>query len=737
MLNLRREPRARPRQALCVTASAAALAAIWALGLGLPGPAHAAPSSGPDSGPDAIPDATPGAAQDADETGEAHQGAGAGVHVGDDGVTSYDATFFERFNPINAWDMVGRLPGFSVDVGDDRRGFGGNAGNVLIDGERPSTKNGIGNVLGRISASSVERIDVIRGNAAGLDVRGQSVIANVIRKEGEGNEELTWTAVARHHGGGRMSGYAELIVPFTRAALSGTLNLEINSWTPRQRREETLRDGAGALLEDRVVEDQRYFREAQPSLEATLNPGGNWVANLNARIWGWKWNADGERPVRDAAGDILRVDTSAQSERNAGGFEVGGDWERTFANDASLKLIGLTEGVGWTYAQDFTTLSANGDISRTALTSTVDQLEQIVRAVVSKPLGSHTLEFGGELVANSRETALDIEVEDAAGRRPLNVPVANTLVEETRGEVFINDVWEVSKRLSLDAGFTFEASRITQSGDASQEREFTYPKPSFAATWSRDNGDQLRASITRDVSQLDFGEFASSVQLNDDQVNLGNPDLEPEQSWQLAAEWERRFTDELVLTLEAFYDTVEEVADTVPLLTGDGPGNIGEGTRAGFRYELTAPLDALGIADATLDANGFVADSSVTDPTTGLDRSFTDYREWEFYFEFRQDLPARNMSWGWDYFQGGPVSIFRRGEEQLFEFGPGDFDVWVETTALNPITIRLGVDQTLSPERTRTRTFFVGDRASGVVDRVEVQKQTDGPLVYLRLSGNF
>ena len=47
------------------------------------------------------------------------------------------AGFFAAQNPNSAVDMVGRLPGFSLDTGASVRGFEGAAGNVLIDGQRP------------------------------------------------------------------------------------------------------------------------------------------------------------------------------------------------------------------------------------------------------------------------------------------------------------------------------------------------------------------------------------------------------------------------------------------------------------------------------------------------------------------------------------------------------------------------------------------------------------------------
>jgi hypothetical protein len=104
------------------------------------------------------------------------------------GVTSYPASYFAEFRPTTALDMLGRIPGFTFDGGDSSiRGFAGAAGNVLIDGERPPSRgDSLSSVLGRIPAGNVVRIDIVRGGAAGIDMQGKTVVANVIRRKASG-----------------------------------------------------------------------------------------------------------------------------------------------------------------------------------------------------------------------------------------------------------------------------------------------------------------------------------------------------------------------------------------------------------------------------------------------------------------------------------------------------------------------------------------------------------------------
>ena len=81
--------------------------------------------------------------------------------------------------------MVVRVPGFEINDGDDRRGFGATGGNVLINGERPSSKATISEQLKRIPSSSVLRLEILSGGSSS-DASGQSRVANVILKPSEG-----------------------------------------------------------------------------------------------------------------------------------------------------------------------------------------------------------------------------------------------------------------------------------------------------------------------------------------------------------------------------------------------------------------------------------------------------------------------------------------------------------------------------------------------------------------------
>jgi hypothetical protein len=77
----------------------------------------------------------------------------------------YDAAFFAPSAPQTALDIARLVPGFSLDLGDTAtRGFAGAAGNVVINGARPSSKaETLTDVLRNIPASRVVRVVIGTG----------------------------------------------------------------------------------------------------------------------------------------------------------------------------------------------------------------------------------------------------------------------------------------------------------------------------------------------------------------------------------------------------------------------------------------------------------------------------------------------------------------------------------------------------------------------------------------------
>ena len=206
----------------------------------------------------------------------------------DNGKRQFRADFFAAYAPVTALDMVRRIPGFSIAGDEGRRGFGENAGNVLIDGDRPSSKSDdIFTILGRIPASEVDYIELTEQAGADAETQGQGQVVNIIRKisaKVSGTYEANIVA-------GRRYGFQ----PSANASATlrrGDTSYEFNFSSYSERiygfGPEDFKTRNGALIERRHYQGKGGFDQASIGGAIKTKFGGAKV-NLNGRV---RW-ADG------------------------------------------------------------------------------------------------------------------------------------------------------------------------------------------------------------------------------------------------------------------------------------------------------------------------------------------------------------------------------------------------------------------------------------------------------------
>ena len=465
-----------------------------------------------------------------------------------EGVQAFEPAFFARFNPVTADDMVRQLPGFTLDEGADLRGFGATAGNVLIDGQRPSSKTSIKDELGRIAAGSVLRIELIRASAAGdLDVRGYTELANVVLKPATGlKESTTFAATTRWYEQGRQGVQLGGTHSWKTDTFGFRLGVQATSLGEREEVSATFRNALGT-----VTRTQDEFYQNQIT-DITITGAANWnisprdTLNANFRILPrlFTTNAAGAVSVPALGGPAGAISLDYE-EKDIWYVDLGGDYEHKFDGQNAVKLITVNRLVNWRPQQLLTQnlAPALGGQGEQIDNSDNRAGEHVLRGVwTTKPDTQHTIELGLEGAYNYRRVNRESLVGPIGGPftpPAIGIPVSSTKVEEDRIEASINDVWRLNPQLTLEGGFNYEASTISQSGDASVERDFTYSKPRAVATWTPSAEDQLRFSVLRDVSQLDFGDFATGLNSISSSANIGNPQLVPEQTWKASAQWKR------------------------------------------------------------------------------------------------------------------------------------------------------------------------------------------------------
>lgn len=668
----------------------------------------------------------------------------------DGAVLVYEPAYFDAFNPITALDMVNQVPGFSIDNGQHVRGLADTFANVLVDGERQSTKSeSIHDILGRIPVANIERIELVREAVAGVDMRGQTRVVNVVLREDESSRSTTASVGGIYWvGSGRLTPTASVSTTWEQGETRITLAGGFDTNAAPLLREEWLYDAAGNLIENR---DERTSRDVlAPRLSGSVNTDFDNGARLNISLSGNQYLSEAYDTslVVDALGDDLRTEIYTRDYEDTS-WEGTLTYEHPLSDTLSAQLVLLNQQTDSESDEEFLRATATGTRSTMYFDNDVENGERAIRGTLTWEMNErHSFEFGAERAFNYLENSLLISVA-AGSTQPMQLPVSNTRVEEERSEVFASHVWRPVDNVTVETGFRFERSTISQSGDASRERSFDYPKPSITLTWNADEDTQWVFGLEREVGQLSFGAFASSINPTDDVILIGNPELEPEKTWRASAMWEHRWNGEGFFRVSLTHEEVEDVRDAQPVTivtddsvspplttTFDAPGNIGDGRRTYLQAETAIPLDDYGMGDSRLNLTLFLRDTEVTDPTTGETRRFQGNEDWRFMANFRQNLAEHNMSWGFSGHVLGDEDTYRFDEVYIFSREPR-LDLWVETTAFFDATVRLSWQDLNAQVNERERRFYSDARDVGTLEAVEIREQDLGGFVVLTARKTF
>ncbi len=649
---------------------------------------------------------------------------------GQQGVIAYTPEDFATSRLNTALEMISRIPGFAFTNGDQVRGFAGAAGNVLIDGQRPTTKSdSLGEVLARIPIAQVQRIDLIRGGASGIDMQGQSVIVNVIRKKEDSFQQVITansflftetghTIPGWNYQATRRSGEHQFEFQIGRGISMddsvGTgfrTTLDVPSNTTVFEKVDTEGDGP--------VHSVRGSYKG-PLFEGTLSLNGSLSTD----------EFKNESHYINATNDKRFVSRSANDRG-----EVGVNYKRAMGDAFELEVLGLSKiakGSGDSVGID------NGDVGTFQLDAEAG--ETIGRGVLRYKLSTEiSFEGGGELAFNYR----DQQVALFDNGTPIPLPATDVRVEEVRGEAFVQGTWRISPEWSLEGGVRVEQSTIKQTGDNPNERSFTYPKPRLVATWSPTKDDQLRVRVEREVGQLNFRDFSSSVDLNSNQTNTANRDLRPDKTWIYEAAYEKRFWDGAAAVVTLRHDEITDVFDLFPYripnpngppgstIFVQGPGNIGSGKNDSVSMNLTLPLANFGLKGGEIKVESTWQDSEVTDPLTNQKRRISGQRPNDININFRQDLPNLNLTFGFGWFPGWSEKYYYLDEIQALHLR-NYFSSFIEYKPNPGFSLRAELNNLDPFQFTIERQIFDDTRDIGNLQTIESELRNSQMLGFVR-----
>ncbi|NQY97886.1 MAG: TonB-dependent receptor [Henriciella sp.] len=644
---------------------------------------------------------------------------------------------FAQYAPLNARDMVERIPGFRLSDSrdqDESRGLGQATENVLINGQRVSSKSAsAADVLQRIPADTVERIELLEG--ASLDIPGLSgLVVNVVAQAS--GVSGTWAYRARAvDGQGPLLLGGDLSVAGQNGAFGWATNISLEPRRSSGDGEEIVTDALGFPRDiSRLIQNNEFPNE-DASVALRWTPASGLIANLNAEY------AFERRQGRESAGRTLSSTTIAEQRtlvRNESTtLELGGDVEFD-ALAGRLKLIGVYSETD----RPFTNQREQVDIFAAPLEDSrfhqqTDETELILRGEYKWTALGGTWDASLETAENTLDSRA-VLLRSTLGGPLTEVDLGDgpVSVEETRGEGFLTYSRPLSEVVQLQVSVGAEVSEIRSGGPAGQARQFTRPKGGVTLSWQFDRDTTVNGRIDREVGQLDFFDFVSQRDLNDGEDQVGNADIVPEQSWRAELEIERQFGAWGAGNVLVFAEALEDIVDQVPIGAGEGPGNIDSGSRYGVEFEGTLNFDPIGLTGAQLTYSAAFRDSVIEDPLTGIDREINGEELLAMEIEFRHDIAGTDIAWGGDVSPEREASTYRvdsiRAEREL----PGRASVFLEHKNLFGLTARAELFRPLGNVEKESRLRFTPDR-SGVIDEIESVRVAEKPILILELSGTF
>ncbi len=669
----------------------------------------------------------------------------------------FEAAFFENYAPTTALDMISRVPGFQLDGGDFKRGLGQGGANVLINGERLTGKNEVGGQLSRIAAANVVRIEIVDG--ASLDIPGLSGdVANITTKTTGVSGTWSWAPQFRKRQKANW-GHFHLTVSGETGDLSYSAELRQESqrnghWGP-----ETLTAADGTLFETRD-ENARYYSEVPgATLDLNWKPKEDHVGNLNLEYNQFNFNGSeisDRRAVTSRGEDLQTQFSNAEDEWNA---KIGADYEFPFLS-GKLKTIGYYRAEHSPTVSRFDVFELNGtQTSGSRFFQTADEGEAIGRVEYSwAPQEGRDWQFGVEGAFNFLNIEQDLLLYD--GQDFVDEPLmSDTRVEEQRAEATLTHSRPLSPKWDIQASLGVEYSEISQTGDAVSDpsgevvRDFIRPKGFLAATYKPNDDLSIRFRAEREVGQLSFFDFISSVDVRDDLGNAGNVNLVPSQSWLGSVEFDRDFGNGNTFKVKFYGAQITDLVDRIPVEIpidtdddgepddiefGDAVGNIDSTAyRYGFDANATIKGDKWGWKGTQLDLRFDWRDSSVDDPLTLRSRRLNNDKETYWSAQFRHDIPNSDWAYGFftDQFVNAPA--FRLNTINDFHFDGPWGSAFIEHKDVLGMKVKLELLNLFDASDDFERQIFTDRRDVGELDFIESNSRKFDRFINIEFSGTF
>ena len=162
--------------------------------------------------------------------------------------------------------------------------------------------------------------------------------------------------------------------------------------------------------------------------------------------------------------------------------------------------------------------------------------------------------------------------------------------------------------------------------------------------------------------------------------------------------------------------------------------NIGKARTKGFEFDLSTPLDFMGMPETGVFANYTRLYSDRDDPAGGGDISIDFQPTYIYNVGVTQNIPAWETSLGVSYQKQGESRFVTYGEIESQRYD-GNLEFFLEKRIGDNMVIRLTGNNLLDADSIQTESGFDGDngaeilenQAAYVVDAFEVERENSSP----------
>jgi len=599
----------------------------------------------------------------------------------DASVITYDKEYFIKYDPLTLLDMLQRVPGVQTILdsnsrqggggtsngGQQERGFGSGGDQILINNKRLAGKaNNIDSTLQRISAAQVQRVEIIRGASGDLDVQSQGLVINIIMDEGASTSSTFWKLGGRYSDGYVFSPEMQISHNGSTGNIDYIFGVEAKQGQHIEHRDDTFYTPAGVIKNKSERKTDNLYKTLRFNTNLTYSPESGDELRLNGQFEPGKYTKREPR-FSENVGSAREFKNWGESQTSQK-WEIGGDYSTKIDGLGTWKTLFIANRDRINKQELFKNILDAGNVPIFKNNQFRVKKEKILRSSLTMVVSDkHIIEVGGEAAINNFNKLFTSQNFNT-GSYTLSVN-DDVSVKENRYEIFANHTYNISPKMVLQSSIIGEFSKISSltvplaGGNVQKSKNFKFLKPRFDFRYDFSERDQLRVSVEKKVSQLNFQNFVATYDVSNDVLRLGNTGIVPEKSWNYNLTYEHRLPNDAgALQVELFYRDLTdyiELVDFTKFFDGSGvsiprnkiipiskSGNIPSAHAYGIKTSGSLRLGLVGLPEAVVSVNHVWEDTNVVDQFSGIQRPFKWKAAHEVKFNFRHDITDLGLSYG-------------------------------------------------------------------------------------------